>query len=486
MADITFHHGTRVFENQETPVFIRTAQSAVIFLSGTAPDADPVAFPIDRPKLLMGSRNYREARKLGRTGTLPKALDAILDQGGVSKLGVYIYVHRVAQGETHAETLSNLVGDRPSMAGIHSVKRIVTLGIKEHFKPRIFIAPGFTGSLATDGVSAINVVIHGGDYITAPAVAITGGGGRGAEAFAVLIDGEVNRIVVTKPGFGYDDPPTVTLTGGGGEGATAEATIGTVGNPVAHEYEGVCAQHRAVAFIDGPSTTDEAAVLSRERYGSDRLYVCDPYMQVWNTEYDAYEPQPPSGRFAGVQCRLDRDIGFYKSVSNALIHGIDGPSRPVEYGDQSNYLNENLVGTMIHRNGGWYTWGNRTCSGMFLAVRRTRDFVNEAIEKEWMEFVDRPMTEANLKAIAESGEQFLKRLEAESYVMRGSSRVWYDRERNQPLAMSEGILSINVQFETPPPIEDLRIETFRNIEAYKILLDRVRGAIEGGPLAIAA
>lgn len=487
MVDIAFHHGTRVFENLDTPVVIRTAQSAVIFLSGTAPDADANEFPIDRPRLIKGAQNYSVAKKLGRTGSLPLALDAILDQGGRSKLGAYVYIHRVTEEAQRAATISNIVGDRATMTGIHSVMKIPTFGVQEHYKPRIFIAPGWTGSLATDGVSVVNITDRGGGYAEAPAVVFSGGGGgRGAEGYAVLVEGEVDRVILTKYGFGYTEPPDVAFVGGGGAGATGEATIGTVGNPIAHEYEGLAAQLRAVAFIDGPSTDDDEAVLTRERYGSDRLYMCDPYLMAWDTTLNTYVPQAASARFAGVQCRVDRDIGFYKSVSNSLIYGIDGPSRPINYGDQTDYLNENLVGTVIHRNGGWWTWGNRTTSGMFLAVRRTRDFVNEAIENAWMDFVDRPMNEANLKAIAESGTQFLKMLEAEGYVMQGSGRVWYDRDRNQPLYMQDGILTVNVQFETPPPIEDLRIETFRNLDAYTILLDKVRGAIETGPLAVAA
>lgn len=487
MADLAFHHGVRIFENADEPVLIRTAQSAVIFLSGTAPDADASAFPLDRPVLLKGGQNYSLARKLGNAGTLKTHLDAIMDQGGSSKLGAYVYIHRIADGVNHLASLSNLVGDRTLMSGVHSVRKISTFGVNDHYKPRIFIAPGFTGSLATDGVQSINVTNRGGDYTSAPQVVFTGGGGgRGAVAVAVVVEGEIDEIIVKKPGFGYTQEPVIQLVGGGGNGAVAEAIVGTVGNPVAHEFEGLAAQLRAVAFIDGPNTTDEAAVLARESYGSDRLYMCDPYARVWDINQDAYVARPSSARFAGVQCRLDRDIGFHKSVSNALIHGIDGPSRPIQYGDQTNYLNENLVGTMIHRNGGWWTWGNRTTSGQFLAVRRTRDFINEAIESAFMDFVDRPMNDANLKLILEDGRRFLRTLEAEGPVMRGSSSLWYDVERNQPSEMKQGRLTLSVRYETPPPIEDLRIETYGNLQAYELLLDRVNGAVEGGALSFSA
>src|SRR5690606_30349143 len=120
MVDIAFHHGTRVFESAEKPVTIRTAQSAVIFLLGTAPEADAEVFPLNKPILITGASNYALAAQLGADGTLKHDLDAIFDQGGVQKLGAYVYVCRVEEGDSVNDTLSNLVGDGPSMTGVHA------------------------------------------------------------------------------------------------------------------------------------------------------------------------------------------------------------------------------------------------------------------------------------------------------------------------------------------------------------------------------
>lgn len=46
-----------------------------------------------------------------------------------------------------------------------------------------------------------------------------------ATAVANLLDGSVTEIIVTDPGSGYTTEPTVTITGGGGAGATAKAVI---------------------------------------------------------------------------------------------------------------------------------------------------------------------------------------------------------------------------------------------------------------------
>lgn len=486
MADIAFHHGTRVFEDPTDVVAIRTAQSAVVFLIGTAPDADAAAFPLNTPVLIKGASNYRLAAKLGTAGTLKKALDAIFDQGHRQRLGAYVYVCRVAVGNSTNATWSNLVGDGAALTGVHAAFKCESLYGRK-LKPRIFVAPGFTHAAASDGVNAVSMTTQGTGYSADTTITASGGGGHGTVLKPIRdTDGAITGVAIVKPGFGYTSAPTLTITDPAttpGTGAAATATIGAVGNPVAHELEGILPKLRAIAFIDGPDTTDSAAVLTREKYGSDRLYICDPKIQIWDTDLDAYVPDPASARFAGVQVRVDREVGFYKSVSNEPIYGIDGVTRPISYGDQTNYLNENSVGTIVSFGEGYRTWGNRTTSHDFLAVRRTKDFIAEAIEDAYLEFVDKPMNDANLKFMVETGRAFLRTLEAEGYLLKQSTDMWLDPELNEPTEMRQGRITLSVKFEPPPPMEDIRVIAHPNIEAYTLLLDRVRGAIEGGSLS---
>jgi hypothetical protein len=68
--------------------------------------------------------------------------------------------------------------------------------------------------------------------IDMPVVTIKDGGGTGATAHAIVLNGRITSIVVDSAGSGYSataDPKlTVEITGGGGNGAQATATIGTV------------------------------------------------------------------------------------------------------------------------------------------------------------------------------------------------------------------------------------------------------------------
>jgi hypothetical protein len=83
-------------------------------------------------------------------------------------------------------------------------------------------------------VSGVTVLQPGTGYISVPTVSLTGGGGMGATATAVLNStGGIASIVVASPGAGYIIPPTVTITGGGGSGATAKAVTKDSDNPSA-------------------------------------------------------------------------------------------------------------------------------------------------------------------------------------------------------------------------------------------------------------
>ncbi len=98
-----YHHGVRVVEVNEGTRTITTVSTAIIGMVCTADDADAAAFPLNRPVLLTDVTTA--IGKAGKTGTLAASLDAIADQAKP-----LVVVVRVAQGETEAETTSNIIG----------------------------------------------------------------------------------------------------------------------------------------------------------------------------------------------------------------------------------------------------------------------------------------------------------------------------------------------------------------------------------------
>lgn len=158
----TFLHGVEIVEIDTGPRPIRTVRSGVIGIVGTAPDADPVAFPLDTPVLIAGSR--AEAALLDTVGdgegTLPAALDGIFDQ-----IGAVVIVVRVEEGATDAETLANVIGGTNALTGDYEGV-LALLGAESvlGFTPRILCAPGFTHQRPEDPDNA-------GTYLANPVVA---------------------------------------------------------------------------------------------------------------------------------------------------------------------------------------------------------------------------------------------------------------------------------------------------------------------------
>ena len=92
-----FLHGVEVIEIQTGSRPIRTVQSGVIGLVGTAPKG-----PVNQPVLIPGSR--REALRIfgSGLGTLPDALDAIFDQAGATVVAINVLdpdTHKAAVAE---------------------------------------------------------------------------------------------------------------------------------------------------------------------------------------------------------------------------------------------------------------------------------------------------------------------------------------------------------------------------------------------------
>ena len=86
-----------------------------------------------------------------------------------------------------------------------------------------------TALISGQSISSIVVSSGGSGYTSAPSVAITGGGGVGATAYAVLGTGgaadQVVEIVITDAGSSYISTPTVAFSGGGGSGAAGVAVL---------------------------------------------------------------------------------------------------------------------------------------------------------------------------------------------------------------------------------------------------------------------
>jgi len=248
-------------------------------------------------------------------------------------------------------------------------------------------------------------------------------------------------------------------------------------NPVVAELKDIAQKLRAVVFADAPSTTDADAITAANEAGSDRIYVIDPFCIAFSAEAAENIAQPSSARFAGVQARVDNDLGFWYSLSNKVINGITGIARPIGFnmsdpGTQSNVLNEGKVGTIIFKDG-FRTWGNRGTGAEpltdFLCVRRTMDIIEDSIEDAFLWAVDKPFSAQLLLDIEDTINAYIRRLTALGATLGG--QVWIDKELNTAATLKAGKLFIDADIEPPAPAEHITIRIHRNDGYYTELVD---------------
>ncbi|YCI29837.1 phage tail sheath protein [Erwinia sp. PK3-005] len=159
MAD-DYHHGVRVTEINEGTRTISTVSTAIVGMVCTADDADAATFPLNTPVLLTDV--LTASGKAGESGTLARSLDAIGDQAKPVTVVV-----RVAQGETEAETTSNIIGGVTADGKRTGMKALLTAQAKCGVKPRILGVPGHdTQAVATELLSVAQS-LRGFAYLSA-------------------------------------------------------------------------------------------------------------------------------------------------------------------------------------------------------------------------------------------------------------------------------------------------------------------------------
>jgi Phage tail sheath protein FI len=238
---------------------------------------------------------------------------------------------------------------------------------------------------------------------------------------------------------------------------------GDLANPVVSELQGIADRLRAVIIADGPNTTDDAAYTAAGDFGSDRIYLVDPWHKVMVG--DAVVDLPPSSRVAGIIAKVDNDTGFWASPSNHLVYGILGTSRPVDFklGDpnsRANLLNEQKVATTIRQNG-FRLWGNRSLTAdtkwVFLSVRRTADIINDSLLRAHLWAVDRGITKTYVEDVTEGVNAYLRDLVAMGAILGG--KCWADPDLNSAANIQLGKVFFNFDFTPVYPAEHITFQS---------------------------
>ncbi|WP_122096181.1 phage tail sheath protein [Rahnella sp. Larv3_ips] len=158
MAD--YHHGVRVVEINNGTRVISTVSTAIIGMVCTAEDADADAFPLDTPVLI--TNVLTAAGKAGKTGTLRTSLMAIGNQAKP-----VVVVVRVAEGDTEAETTSNIIGGTDATGMYTGMKALLSAQTELGVKPRILGVPGLDNLEVATALGAVCQQLRAFGYVSA-------------------------------------------------------------------------------------------------------------------------------------------------------------------------------------------------------------------------------------------------------------------------------------------------------------------------------
>jgi len=251
---------------------------------------------------------------------------------------------------------------------------------------------------------------------------------------------------------------------------------------VATEWIALAEKYRAIALIDAPVTTTVSQAIAGRgpastinlKTSSYRAYLLCPHLKVYDSDSDSNINAPYSQFMAGVMANTDLNEGYWVSPSNHAIQGIVGTEYVVtasvnDASTEANLLNEKGITTTFTGYGtGTRTWGNRSAAfptntdpKNFIPIRRIADIVHESLEQAMLPFIDKPINQATIDAIRDTGNGFFRTLIGRGAVLSGSKCVYSADNTAEELAA--GHVIFDLVFMGPTPAERITFKSFLDI-----------------------
>lgn len=249
-------------------------------------------------------------------------------------------------------------------------------------------------------------------------------------------------------------------------------------------------KYRAYAYIDAPTgTTVSGAIAGRGPSGTinfntsnKRVLLCYPHQKKYDPATDSYVNFPYSAFLAGVRADTDNRDGYWFSLSNREIKGTTGPELELSAGISDpttdvNKLNEVGITTVFNTFGtGIRTWGPRNASfpstsdpDSFESIVRLDDVVTESLEQAALQYVDRPINQALIDTIRESGNAFIRVLIGRGALIPGSI-IKFNKEDNTPEELAAGHITFERVYMGPTPAERITFKSVLDISLLKNLV----------------
>lgn len=229
------------------------------------------------------------------------------------------------------------------------------------------------------------------------------------------------------------------------------------------ELVSVAQKLRAFVYAsDLTSKTKEEATTLRETFGQRELMMIWPAFKRWDTTTNKEDEIWASAIALGHRAKVDKTVGWHKTLSNMPVNGVTGITKDVFWSLQdpdtdAGYLNQKDVTTIINSKGLRF-WGSRTCAGPsslypFENYTRTAQILADTIAEAHMWAVDQPMHPSLIKDMLEGINAKFRELKAQGLIIDG--QAWFDADINSKEVLKSGKVYIDYNYTPVPPAENI-------------------------------
>jgi phage tail sheath protein FI len=270
---------------------------------------------------------------------------------------------------------------------------------------------------------------------------------------------------------------------------------GADANAVCAALPAICNKLLAHAVVDGPATTEAAAIDWRETISSSRLIPIDPAVRVMAGSDVAVMPLSPAVIGIGVRRDHEKQGRPFHSWANQPVAGIVGPSRPINFSltdgaTEGQRLLSNNVGVLLRgelgvetaiASGGFVYVGTDNAGEddlwRFYNVTRGRDYIHLMFLRTLRFYLGRfNLTGQTIQAVLNTMGFAMRDLKADGDIL--GYEVKFTRDQNSPEELRQGRFTVNFAAEEAPVLRYLGIQSARYRPALDALLDDLLAQVD--------
>jgi len=411
----------------------------------------------------------------------------------------------LADGDNTGDgTVGSLTADSTAPVGdwtLRCVSEAANAGFFIVIRPDGTVDPGgATVGVAYNGTNGLNFTIADGaedfdigDEFTVTVIhSIPAGGG----SFSVTDPDDV-VIGTGTVGVAFTGVVKFTIADGSpdfivcdGFDLTVEITDAeTTANPVVAALHPVLDGLKAVAFVDGPSGSLNAAVNWRETIQSDRIIALGVGVKVLEGAEIVTRPAAP--RFAGLTARIDNANGGrpFQPIANRPLYGIVGTNRPIPFSITDGAVEGQLllaadIGVIVRgeigvdsaiADGGFVGIAYHNCAegelwAQFHQIRGS-DYIAVKLLQLARQFLGRAVTASTVEAWVNSIKFMLRDHKALDDIL--GYKVDFQKDLNSPEQVRLGHLTVTPHIEPAPVFKLATHRVLRYRPAVDALVDEI-------------